>query len=97
METITIDDFKKMDIRVGKIITAESVEGADKLIKFSVDFGEEQPRQILSAIKEWYQPQDLVGEYGLFIINLEPRVIRGFTSHGMLMAVGDDKPIFLVP
>lgn len=99
MEYISYDDFKKLDARLGKILVAEVVPDADKLIRFEIDFGEESPRQILSGIREWYAPEDLVGKFGLFVINLEPRKIRGFESHGMLMAVDglDGEPVFLVP
>jgi methionyl-tRNA synthetase len=94
---ITIDDFKKSDMRIGKVLKAEAVPDSDKLIRFELDFGEESPRQILSAIREFYPDVDaLVGKQMLFVINLEPRTIRGLESHGMLMAVGDT-PIFLVP
>lgn len=99
MEYISYDEFKKLDARLGKILLAEAVADADKLIRFEIDFGEEKPRQILSAIREWYAPEDLVGKWGLFVINLAPRMIRGFESQGMLMAVDglDGAPVFLVP
>ncbi len=95
---ITIDDFKKLDMRVGKVISATAVPDSDKLIHFVLDFGEESHRTILSAIREYYtEPEKLVGMTMLFVINLEPRTIRGLESQGMLMAVGEDKPIFLIP
>lgn len=98
METITYEDFKKLDMRLGKVLAAEAVPDSDKLIRFELDFGEDKPRQILSAIREWYtEPEALVGKMMLFVVNLEPRMIRGLESQGMLMAVGDDRPIFLVP
>ena len=98
METITYDEFKKMDMRLGKVLVAEAVPDSDKLIRFELDFGEEKPRQILSAIREWYtEPEKLVGKMMLFVVNLEPRTIRGLESAGMLMAVGEGQPIFLVP
>ena len=96
---ITIDDFKKVEARIGKVLSAEAVENSDKLIKFSIDFGEENPRQILSAIREWYtDPSALVGKSMLFCTNLAPRPIRGYESNGMLMAVDgiDGRPVFLV-
>ena len=96
---ITIDDFKKVEARIGKVLSAEAVENSDKLIKFSIDFGEENPRQILSAIREWYtEPNALVGKSMLFCTNLAPRPIRGYESNGMLMAVDgvDGRPVFLV-
>ncbi len=95
---ISIDDIKKLDMRLGKVLVAEAVPDSDKLIRFELDFGEEQPRQILSAIREWYtEPEVLVGKMMLFVINLEPRMIRGLESQGMLLAVGEDKPVFLIP
>ena len=98
METITYDEFKKMDIRIGTIREVESIPDADKLLKFQIDFGELGILQILSGIKEYYPDfQQLVGKQALYIVNLEPRTIRGFESRGMLLAVGDDKPIFLSP
>lgn len=99
MEYISYDEFKKLDARLGKILLAEAVPDADKLIRFEIDFGEEKPRQILSAIREWYTPEELVGKMGLFVINLAPRIIRGLESQGMLMAVDgiDGAPVFLVP
>jgi len=90
METkISIDDFKKVEITIGKIISAEKVEGADKLLKLSVDFGAET-RQIISGIAEYYpDPSELIGTLCPFVTNLEPRVIRGLESNGMIMAAAD--------
>lgn len=99
MEQISYDDFKKLDARLGKVLVAEAVPDSDKLIRFELDFGEEQPRQILSAIREWYpEPEKLVGKMMLFVVNLAPRMIRGLESQGMLMAVDglDGAPVFLV-
>lgn len=96
---ISIDDFKKVEAKIGKVLSAVVVEKSDKLIKFSIDFGEEAPRQILSAIREWYtEPEKLVGKSMLFCTNLAPRAIRGEESNGMLMAVDgpDGAPVFLV-
>lgn len=96
--TISYEDFTKLDARLGRVLVAEAVPDSDKLIRFELDFGEGSPRQILSAIREWYpDPAALVGKMMLFVINLAPRKIRGYESAGMLMAVGEDKPIFLVP
>lgn len=103
---ITIDDFAKVEARIGKVLQAETVEGSDKLIRFELDFGEvdsmgiSQPRQILSGIKKWYpEPEKLIGKMMLFCTNLEPRKMMGQESHGMLMAVDgiDGQPVFLVP
>ena len=97
---ITIDDFKKIEARIGKVLVAEVAPDSDKLIRFELDFGEEKPRQILSAIREWYpDPEALIGKMMLFVVNLAPRAIRGLESNGMLMAVDgtDGAPVFLVP
>jgi methionyl-tRNA synthetase len=95
---ITYEDFQKLDMRLGKVLVAEAVPDSDKLIRFELDFGEDKPRQILSAIREWYtEPEQLIGKMMLFVVNLEPRMIRGLESQGMLMAVGEDRPIFLIP
>jgi len=87
---INIDDFGKVEIRIGEILSAEKVEGADKLIRFMVDFKEEAPRVILSGIALHFpDPQVLVGKKFPFVTNLVPRVIRGHESNGMIMAVSD--------
>lgn len=112
MEYVTYEEFKKMDIRIGTIRHIEEIEGADKLLKFLIQFTEELKtgdfelpdgttvpvRQILSGIREYYPDySELIGKQVLYIVNLEPRTIRGLESHGMLMAVGNDAPIFLIP
>lgn len=86
---ITIDEFKKLEIRIGHILAAEKVLDADKLLKLSVDFGEETgPRQIISGIALFFpEPQALVGKKCAFAYNLEPRTIRGLESQGMILAV----------
>ena len=89
METITIEDFAKVELRIGKIVTADHIEGSDKLIKLSVNFGEMGERQILSGIKKAYSPESLVGRSFLFVTNLAPRQMMGLESNGMLMAVSD--------
>lgn len=83
----TIDDFKTIEMKVGVILVAEYIEGADKLLRLEVDFGEERPRQILSGIREYYEPADLIGKRCPFVTNLEPRTLRGLESHGMILAV----------
>lgn len=99
-KNISYDDFKKVEMKVGKILSGEAVEGADKLYKFMVDLGEESPRQILSAIREYYPDiETLIGKKLVFVSNLEPRMIRGFESQGMVVAVDgvEGQPVFLVP
>ncbi len=94
---ISIDDFAKVEIKVGTVLSVEEVEGSEKLYKLSVDLGEENPRQILSGIKKWYKPEQLVEKQFIFVANLEPRMMMGLESEGMIMATGDDKPILLKP
>jgi methionine--tRNA ligase beta chain len=95
---INIDDFVKVEIRVGTVLEAEEVEGSEKLIRQIVDFGEEK-RQILSGIKKWYKPAQLVGKQFVYVYNLEPRMMMGLESQGMIMASEgkDGKPILLKP
>ena len=100
MEYVTYEEFKKMDMRVGTIKEVEPVPETDKLLKFMIDFGEENLRQIVSGIHEFYlEYEKLVGKQVLYIVNLEPRTIKGMESNGMLMAVDglDGKPVFLTP
>lgn len=88
---ISYDDFAKLDIRIGNITAVEIVENADKLLKLTVDLGETKPRQILSAIREFFpDEQFLVGKQCPFVANLEPRVIRGLESQGMIMAANHE-------
>ncbi|MDO8523794.1 MAG: hypothetical protein Q7R74_01035 [bacterium] len=86
---ISLDEFKRAEIRIGTVISAERVPETDKLLRLEVDFGEGAPRQILSGIAEHVRPEDLTGRQFPFITNLEPRVVRGLASNGMLLAVGD--------
>ena len=84
---ITYDDFAKLHIALGKVLAVEVIEGADKLLKCTVDFGEEAPRQIVSGIRPYLDdPQSLVGRTFPYLINLEYRTIRGVESQGMILA-----------
>ena len=95
---IDIEDFAKLDIRVGTIISAEKVPEADKLLKLEVDLGE-QTRQIMAGIAESYpSPEELIGKQILVIFNLETRKLRGYESQGMMLAVDTEKnPVLLHP
>ncbi|MDE3180029.1 MAG: methionine--tRNA ligase subunit beta, partial [Acidobacteriota bacterium] len=88
---ITIDDFAKVDLRVGTIVSAEPIPGATKLLKLQVDIGTEV-RQVCAGIAEYYEPEDLVGMKIVLVANLQPRKLRGVESNGMVVAasVGDD-------
>ena len=93
---ITIDDFKKVDLRVAKVIAAERVEGSKKLLKLQVDTGEEE-RQIVAGIGLAYEPEVLVGREVIIVANLEPRSLMGIESQGMLLAASNDHPVLLQP
>jgi methionyl-tRNA synthetase len=93
---ITIDDFAKVELRVGQVLEAARNEGADKLLKLRVDVGEAEPRQVLAGIALYYEPDALVGRKIVVVTNLKPRKMRGLESHGMLLAasVGEEgKPV----
>ena len=99
-ERISIGEFSKIEVRVGTVRSAERVPETDKLLRLEVDFGEEEsPRQIISGIAAYVsEPASLVGRQLAFVTNLEPRVIRGLESDGMLFAVGSDESFaFLTP
>jgi len=95
---INFEDFSKIDIRMGTVISAEELEGSEKLIKMQVDFGEMGERQILAGIKAWYKPQELKGRQFPFVINIEPRKMMGLESQAMVLAVdSEDKVTLLLP
>lgn len=95
MDHLSFEDFKKVDIRIGTIKHAEVVEGADKLLRLEVDFGEEA-RQIVSGIREYVAPEDLMGKQCPFAYNLAPRTIFGLESQGMIMAAGEGSSFSLL-
>src|ERR1700674_2632270 len=89
-EQISIDDFKKVEIRVGEIVSAEKIEGSDKLLKLKVNFGTEE-RQVLSGIAAFYpDPQVLVRKRVPFVTNLVPRTMMGLESQAMILATGGE-------
>jgi methionine--tRNA ligase beta chain len=94
---ITFEDFKKLDVRIGKILLAEKVEGTDKLMKLEIDFGTEK-REVVAGIAEFYQADQLIGKEIPVLVNLEPRTIRGTESHGMILAADvEGKAVLLHP
>lgn len=95
-DEISIDDFAKIDIRIGTILAAERVPETDKLIKCTVDLGEEEPRTIVSGVAHLRDPEALVGKQVPYIANLAPRTIKGVESNGMLLAVGDGETFALL-
>lgn len=85
-EKITIDDFAKVDLRVGQVLSAERLKGADKLLHLTVDIGEPEPRTILAGIALYYEPEKLIGRKIVIVANLHPRKMRGIESNGMVVA-----------
>ena len=87
--TVTFDDFSRFDFRVGEVRSAEPIPKTSKLLRLTLDTGEEEPRQVVAGIAEAYEPEQLVGKRVIFLANLEPAKIRGVRSDGMILAAGD--------
>lgn len=94
---ITIEDLQKVEIKIGRIVSVEEVEGSEKLYKLGVDFGEENLRQVLSGIKKFFEKDFLIGRQFAFITNLEPRKMMGLESQAMILATGDESLALLNP
>jgi len=94
---ISFEDFQKIDLRTAKILRAEKVENSDKLVKLEIDLGNEK-RTIVAGIGKKYQPEDLIGQLIIVVVNLEPKEIKGIKSEGMLLAVDSQNgPVLVVP
>lgn len=93
---IKIDDFFLSDLRVGEVLECKNVEGSEKLLLFKVDLGEEKPRQIISGIAQYYNPQDLVGTQVCVVANLKPAKLMGIVSEGMILSVKDENGLKLI-
>jgi methionyl-tRNA synthetase len=94
---ISIDDFAKIDLRIARIVNAEHVEGADKLIKLTLDVGEGRHRTVFAGIKAAYKPEDLVGRLTPMVANLAPRKMKFGLSEGMVLAAsGEGSGVFLL-
>ncbi len=87
---ITIEDFQKLELKVGEILEAEPHPNASKLLVLSVDLGEKEPRTIVAGLKAFYEPQDLIGKKAIFVANLEPANLRGIQSNGMILAASNE-------
>ncbi len=87
---ISYNDFAKLDLRVGKIIKVEEHPNADKLYILEVDLGNKDKRTIVAGLRLKYKKEELIGKKAVFVANLEPAIIRGVESNGMLLAAGDD-------
>ena len=86
---ITIDDFAKVELKVGKVLECRKVEKADKLLCSKIDLGEEKPRTIVSGIAKWYTPEEMVGKNVVVVANLKPVKLRGILSEGMVLCAED--------
>lgn len=93
---ISIDDFMRVDLRVGTIRKAEPHPNADRLVVLSVDLGEEQERQLVAGIRAHYAPEALVGKQIVVVANLKPAKLRGVESRGMILAASDDSGVHLL-
>jgi methionyl-tRNA synthetase len=94
-ETISIEEFAKLDLRTGKIVNAQKVPGKDKLLVLQVDIGTET-RTVVAGIAQEFTPEELVGRQVVLVANLEPKRIGGVVSHGMILAAGEEKALALV-
>lgn len=94
-DTISLDDFMKIDLRIAKIVDAKAVEGADKLLQLTLDIGNEQ-RNVFAGIKSAYAPQDLIGRHTVMVANLAPRKMKFGMSEGMVLAAGGDGGLYIL-
>ncbi|MEM4481595.1 MAG: methionine--tRNA ligase subunit beta [Desulfurococcaceae archaeon] len=95
-ETIGIEEFKRVDLRVGLVKTAEKVPGAERLIRLTVDLGELGERQIIAGLARWYPPEYFIGKHIVVVVNLKPKKIMGLESQGMLLATDSDPPVVVI-
>lgn len=95
-EYASIDDFQKIEIRLGTVLSVDVLDGADKLYILKVDLEEEVPRQILSGIREFVQADELIGKQFPFVTNLAPRMLRGYESQGMILAASHEETLALL-
>ncbi len=91
-ETISIDDFSKIDLRIARIVNAEHVEGADKLLQLTLDIGEGKTRNVFAGIKSAYDPEKLIGRMTVMVANLAPRKMKFGLSEGMVLAASGETP-----
>jgi len=90
---ISIDEFQKVDLRVGLVKSAEKVPGSEKLVRLIVDLGELGERQIIAGLGKWYSPEFFQGKYIIVVANLKPKKMMGLESQGMLLATDTDPPV----
>jgi methionyl-tRNA synthetase len=93
---IEYDDFSKIDLRIGEILEAINVEGADKLLKLKVNLGDLGDKEIFAGIKKSYKPEDLIGMKTIVVANLKPKTMKFGTSSAMVLAVSSDGEIIVI-
>ena len=94
---ISYDDFKNIDLRAAKVLSASRIEGSDKLLKLELEVGEEK-RQIIAGVGKAYRPEELIDKTIIIVANLEPRLLMGLESQGMILAAhGEAGPVILIP
>ncbi len=101
-DLISYDDFVKLDIRIATVIAVDLIEGADRLLKLTLEVGDPEAgglgqRTVAAGIKAWYQPEDLIGKQIVYLANLEPRMLRGVESQGMVLAADREQVVLLQP
>jgi len=99
METINFEDFNKIDLRVGEILTAEKIPQTENLLRLVVDFGKLGKKKVITGIFRWYKPEELVGKQAIFVFNLAPKEIRGELSEAMILTAeqADGSYVIIVP
>ena len=95
-ELVTIDQFCKVKLKTAKVVAAEKLEGADKLLKLRIDVGEAEPRPLVAGVAKYYTPEQIIGKTIVIVSNLQPATIRGAESRGMLLAAKAGKDLRLV-
>jgi methionyl-tRNA synthetase len=94
-ETVSFPDFSKLDLRTARIISAEEVQGKDKLFKLTIEVGEEK-RVLVAGLREFYSKEELEGKTIIIVANLEPKKLAGIISHGMLLAAENEEKVSLL-
>jgi len=95
-EEVSIEEFARLDLRIGRVVKAERIPGSRKLIRLEVDIGEDEPRQLVAGLAGFYEPEELLGMNIVVLANLKPRRFMGVESRGMLLAADvDGRPVLL--
>ncbi|MEM3927168.1 MAG: methionine--tRNA ligase subunit beta [Desulfurococcaceae archaeon] len=94
-DLISIDEFRRIELRIGLVKSAEKVTGSERLIKLTIDLGELGERQVIAGLAKWYEPSYFVGKYVVVVVNLKPRRLMGMESQGMILATDTDPPVLV--